>query len=357
MNDIQVDLLSDTQSRPTPAMRQAMAEAPVGDEQRGSDPSTNRLCAMVSELLRKEAAVFLPSGTMCNQVAILVHCRAGDEILADHVSHIITSESGGAAALAGATIRPLNGERGVFTGAQVAAAIRAPKRNAPRTRLLEIEQPVNRGGGNIWSLDAIEDVAQVARKHELVMHMDGARLMNAVIASGIPAHEFATPFDSVWLDLSKSLGCPVGGVLAGTTEFIEEAWRWKLRLGGGMRQSGILAAAGIYALKHHVERLAEDHANAKLFAKRIAMIPGIALDPPTVETNMVFFNVKETGLTAAQVSAGLCERGVRIGEEGDSLMRAVTHLDVDRAGVEQAASALASLVTQAGKLPKQHATP
>lgn len=342
-----VNLISDTQTRPTGPMRQAMAQADVGDEQRGEDPSTNRLCERVAQLLGKEAAVFLPSGTMCNQVAVLVHCRSGEEIIADETAHIITSEGAGAAALAGAWVRPLKGRNGIFTAEQVRGAIRPRNRHAPRTRLVAVEQTSNRGGGSIWPLAAIEDVASVAREHGLALHMDGARLLNAVVASGVSARQFAAPFDSVWLDLSKGLGCPVGGVLASDATFIEEAWRWKHRLGGAMRQSGVLAAAGVYALEHHVERLAEDHANAKLFAQRIAALPGITLQPPIVETNLVFFDVSGTGLTAAQVVAGLLQRGVRIGAEGEHHLRAVTHLDVDREGVERAAAALAAIVNRA----------
>ena len=212
---------------------------------------------------------------------------------------------------------------------------------------MAVEQTSNRGGGSVWPLAAIEDVANVAREHGLALHMDGARLLNAVVASGVSARQFAAPFDSVWLDLSKGLGCPVGGVLAARAEFIDEAWRWKHRLGGAMRQSGVLAAAGIYALEHHVERLAEDHANARLFADRIAALPGIKLQPPSVETNLVFFDVSGAGLTAAEVVAGLLRRGVRIGAEGEHHLRAVTHLDVSREGVEQAAAALAAVVSGA----------
>jgi threonine aldolase len=321
-----------------------MAQAPVGDEQRGEDPSTNQLCDRVAELLGKEAAVFLPSGTMCNQIAILVHCLPGDEVLADGLSHIIGSEGAGAAALAGVSVRALQGCNGIFTPQQVAAAIRPDKRNAPRSRLVEIEQTVNSGGGIVWPLPALEGVADVARGHGLALHMDGARLLNAVVASGVPARRMATYCDSVWLDLSKGLGCPVGAVLAGSREFIEQAWRWKHRLGGAMRQSGMLAAAGLYALEHHVERLAEDHANARLFAERIAAIRGIELDPPTIETNLVFFNVEGTGLTSAEIAVQLHERGVRIGCADDYRMRAVTHLDVDGAGIEAAATALAAII-------------
>ena len=342
--NIRVDLVSDTATRPTPGMRQAMAEAPVGDEQRGEDPSVNLLCERVCGLLEKEAALFLPSGTMCNQIAILVHCAPGDEIIADAVSHIIGSEGAGAAALAGAQIRAIAGEHGVFTAEQTARAVRPVKRNAPRSRLVGIEQTVNRGGGTVWPLATIRSVAEVAAAHGLGLHMDGARLMNAVVASGTGAAAFAAPCDSVWLDLSKGLGCPVGGVLAGTKDFVEAAWRWKHRLGGAMRQAGILAAAGLYALEHHVERLAEDHENARLLADRIGAMPGVRLDPPGVQTNLVFFDVEGTGLAGPDVVARVLARGVRIGSEGDHRMRAVTHLDVDRAGVEEAAQALAEVL-------------
>lgn len=342
--NIHVDLASDTLTRPTQGMREAMVRAPLGDEQRGEDPSTNLLCEMVADLLGKEAAVFLPSGVMCNQIAILVHCRPGDEILADERCHIIGSEGGGAAALAGVSVRALHGRNGIFTSEQVRAAIRPDKRNAPRSRLIEVEQTANYGGGTVWPISTLEAVADVAHNHGLAMHMDGARLLNAVVASGVSAQRMAAPCDSVWLDLSKGLGCPVGAMLAGSQGFVEQAWRWKHRLGGAMRQSGILAAAGIYALQHHVERLADDHDNARLFAERIASIKGIRLEPPEVETNLVFFDVEGTGLTAAETAEQLEAQGVRIGCEGDYRMRAVTHLDIDRARVEEAAAVLAAII-------------
>ncbi|MCG8358913.1 MAG: aminotransferase class I/II-fold pyridoxal phosphate-dependent enzyme [Kiloniellales bacterium] len=337
---IRVDLLSDTQTRPTPGMRAAMAEAEVGDEQRGDDPSVNRLCARVADLLGKEAALFLPSGTMANQVAILVHCAPGDEILAAELAHIFASEAAGVAALAGVQTRPLQAPTGIFTPDQVRAAVRPAKRNAPRTRLVALEQTVNRGGGRIWPLAAIEAVAEGAREAGLLMHMDGARLLNAAVATGIEARAFAAPFDSLWLDLSKGLGCPAGAVMAGTADFVERAWQWKQRLGGAMRQAGVLAAAGLHALDHHVARLAEDHDNARAFAARIAVLPGVRLDPAEVETNLVFFDLEDTGKSASDVAAALTADGVRIGVEGPTRMRAVTHLDVDRAGVEAAAEAL-----------------
>jgi len=331
-----IDLRSDTVTRPTSAMRQAMAEARVGDEQRGDDPTVEALCERVAALLGKERALFLPSGTMCNQIAILVHCRPGDEVIAADQAHIIGSEAGGAAALAGAQVIGLPTERGVFTAGSARGAVRLPKRNAPRSRLIEVEQTVNAGGGSIWPLQAIHEIAEVAGEHGLALHMDGARLLNAVVASDISAAEFAAPFDSVWIDLSKGLGCPVGGVLAGSGEFIEECWRWKHRLGGAMRQAGILAAAGLHALDHHVERLAEDHATARLLAERLRQIPGIRLEGSEVETNMVFFDVAATGVDASEIEARLRAEGVLIGAAGTARMRAVTHMDVDTGAVETA---------------------
>ena len=342
-----IDLYSDTQTRPTPAMRRAIAEAPVGDEQRGEDPSVNRLCEMVAELTGKEAAVFLPSGSMCNEIAILVHCRQGDEIIADKTAHIINSEAGAPAALAGVMLRPLDGARGIYSAEQAEAAIRDHGRYTPETRMIEVEQTSNFGGGTVWPLEAIQAVAGVAARHELVMHMDGARLMNAVVASGVAAHDYAAPFVSVWIDLSKGLGCPVGGVLAGSTDFIAQAWRWKQRIGGAMRQAGIVAAAGVYALENNVARLAEDHANARLLADRLAEVPGIAIEPETVETNIVFFDVAGTGMTAARLAERLAEHGVRVGPMGESLIRAVTHLDVTTEQVAEAAAAVKAVVEAA----------
>jgi threonine aldolase len=340
MSEIRINLYSDTQTLPTPPMRQVMAAAPVGDEQRGEDPTVNRLCRRVAEMTGKEAAVFLPSGTMCNEIALCVHCRPGDEIITDRTAHIFNLEGGGPAALSGASICPLEGKRGIFTAAQVQEAVRPRVRYTPRSRLVCIEQTANLGGGTVWPLDIIQAIADVARRHQLLLHMDGARLFNAVIASGVPVQTYTFLFDSVWFDLSKGLGCPVGGVLAGNAAFIEEAWRWKQRLGGAMRQAGILAAAGLYALDHHLERLREDHHNARLFAEQIAEIPGIKVDLNAVETNIVFFDVTATGFSATEISERLQESGVLIGALGPSQLRAVTHLDICRADVETAAEAL-----------------
>lgn len=343
---VRIDLVSDTASRPSPEMRKAMAEAEVGDEQRGEDPTVNALNEHVAELLGQESAMFLPSGTMCNQVALATHCRAGDEIIAADASHILGSEGAGAAIFAGCFVRTLPTERGIFTGDDVHAAVRPEKVKSPRTRLVEVEQTANRGGGSVWLLEEITSVVEAARSHDLLLHMDGARLMNAVVASGTPAAKFAGPFDSVWLDLSKGLGCPIGGVLAGSAAFIEEAIPWKHRLGGAMRQAGIIAAAGLYALKNNVERLAEDHENANLLAEHISAIPGMALVHERIETNLVFFDVAETGLTASEISSRLLEKGVRIGAENASRMRAVTHLDVSRENIEEAGALLAAIVKE-----------
>lgn len=349
MPTIEIDLYSDTQTRPTAGMREAMASAPVGDEQRGEDPTTNRLCEMTADLLGKEAAVFMPSGTMCNQIAILVHCRAGDDIIADKTAHIINSEGGGPAVFAGASLRPIDGVRGIFTAEQAEEAIRRPRRHAPRTRMIEIEQTANSGGGSIWPLETIREVGAVAKAHDLVLHMDGARLLNAVVASGVSARDFSEPFDSLWLDLSKGLGCPVGAVLAGSADFIEQAWQWKQRMGGAMRQSGSIAAAGVYALENNVDRMAEDHDNAQLFADSISNLPGIRVEPDKIETNMVFFDVSQTGLTAGELHERLLERGVRIGENDRYRMRVVTHLDVSRDDVARAADAVRDVVMEAAR--------
>lgn len=333
--EIRVDLFSDTVSRPTEGMRRAIAEAEVGDEQKFEDPSVNLLQERVAELLRMEAALYLPSGTMCNESAFAVHCRPGDEIIADRTSHPVNAESGGPAALSGAMVRTLHGDHGIFTAEQVREAIRPPWRLAPRSRVLSVENTTNYGGGRCWPIDRVREVTAVAGDHGLAAHMDGARLLNAVIATGTAAAEYAEPFDSAWIDFSKGLGAPVGAVLAGSRDFIEEAWVWKQRLGGAMRQAGIIAAACVYALDHHVERLADDHANAKVLADGLAELPGIELDPAAVETNILVFELE--GMPAeAFADRMLEEHGVRVSTLGPTTVRAVTHLDVDRKGVEAA---------------------
>jgi threonine aldolase len=338
MMRLDVDLFSDTVTRPTAEMRRFMCDAEVGDEQKLEDPTVNLLCEMVAELLGKEAAVFLPSGTMCNEIALRVHARPGEEVIAHHTAHPIHFETGGPAALAGVNMRPVDGARGQFDAEAVEAAVRHASRYAPRSRLVWVEQTSNLGGGSVWPLERIEAVTAVARRHGLATHMDGARLMNAVVASGTAAHAWAAPFDSAWIDFTKGLGAPIGACLAGSAEFISEAWRRKQQMGGAMRQAGIVAAAGLYALDHHVERLAEDHANARRFADAIAELPAVGLEPATVETNIVIFDLVGD-LDAEAATAAFAERGIRFSGIGPRTLRAVTHLDVDAAGIDRAIAA------------------
>jgi threonine aldolase len=337
---VKVDLFSDTVTRPTAPMRRFMCEAEVGDEQQCEDPTVNLLQDMVADLLGKEAALFLPSGTMCNQVAFSVHCRAGDEILLQELAHPLLFEAGGAAALVGAVFRPLIGLDGLFSADQVREAIRPPDRYLPRTRAVSVEQTSNVIGGVCWPLDRIQQVCAAADAGGLVAHMDGARLFNAVVASGTSAQAFASPFDSVWIDLSKGLGAPVGAVLAGTRDFIEQAWLFKQRYGGAMRQAGIIAAAGVYALRHHVDRLAEDHERASRLAYGLAEVRGVRLNPDRVQTNIVIFDVSGTGLTGEAFAARtLASHGVRFSVLGPTTVRAVTHLDIPADGVDRALEA------------------
>jgi threonine aldolase len=331
---VRVNLYSDTQTRPTPAMKDAMVRAEVGDEQHGDDPTVHELCDRMAALLGKQAAVFLPSGTMCNQISILTHCRAGDEIIAHESAHIITNEGGGPGALTGAMVLGLKGERGQFDAATLLDAFREKKRNVPTQTLLEVEQTANIGGGSVWPIDKLNAVLDTAHQHGLATHMDGARLMNAVVASGIPAREMVAGCDSVWVDFTKGLGAPLGAVLCGSEAFIDEAWRWKQRLGGSMRQAGVCAAACIYALDHNIDRLADDHANAKALARGLAQIPGITVEEP--ETNLVFFDTSGTGMTADQLAGRVRRDGITLSTMGRYRARACTHLDVDRAGIETA---------------------
>jgi threonine aldolase len=342
-----IDLSSDTATRPSPAMRAFMVEAPVGDEQRQEDPTVTALQERVAALLGKDAALYLPSATMANEIAVKVHTRPGDEVILDRTAHIVNAEAGGPALLSGVMLYTVQGIRGVFTAPQVEEGIRRSGPHYPRTRLVSVEQTSNLGGGTVWPPDHLRAVADTAHRHSLRTHMDGARLMNAVVASGIPANEQARGYDSVTFCLTKGLGCPVGALVAGDREFIAEALRYKHLFGGAMRQAGIIAAAGLYALDHNVERLADDHANARILARGLAEIPGIELTVDHVETNIVFFDVAGTGLTAGEAAARLVARGVRIGAMGRSRMRAVTHLDVSRADVERAVSVAQGVLAKA----------
>ena len=323
-----INLYSDTQTRPTDAMRQAIASAEVADEQRGQDPTTLRLQERVAELLGHEAAVFMPSGTMCNQISFRLHARpGGDEILLDRTSHPVIAEAGGPAQNASLMINAIDGDRGVFTAEQLRAAIRPDSRYLPRSRLVSVEQTTNMGGGRVWPLDTLRAVVEVAREHELRAHMDGARLMNAAVAAGVPAAEYASLFDTAWIDFTKGLGAPVGAVLAGSVELMAEAWRWKQMMGGAFRQSGIVAAGCLYALDNHVERLAEDHENARVLADGLA---ALGLDVVVPDTNIVIFAAPDG------FAARMAERGVELSGTPDGRVRAVTHLDVDRSQVEEA---------------------
>ena len=334
---VRINLYSDTQTRPTPAMKEAMMRAEVGDEQHGDDPTVHALCDRMAALLGKEAAMFLPYGTMCNVVAILTHCGKGDEVVAHETSHILHSEGGAHAAFTGVQIMPLRGPRGMFTAEDLRAAIRPKTRYTPPQRLLEVEQTANIGGGAVWPLAQLNAVAAVAHGQGWATHMDGARLMNACVAAGIPAAEMVAGYDSVWLDFTKGLGAPLGAVLCGSRDFIGQAWRWKQRLGGSMRQAGICAAACLHALDHHVDRLAEDHANARALARGLAQIPGVEVEEP--DTNLVFFDTRGAGTDPAALQERLLVQGIAISGLGGRA-RACTHLDVTAPMVEEAVGAI-----------------
>ena len=321
-----VNLRSDTQTKPSEGMRRAIASAEVADEQRRLDPTVNALQERVAELLGHEAALFLPSGTMCNQIAIRVHTRPGDEVILERHSHPIIAEAGGPAWNAGLMIHALDGDGGIFGGDQVRAAIRPDSRYMPRSRVVSVEQTTNMGGGRVWPLAAVQDVLAAAREHDLRTHMDGARLMNAVVAAGVSAAEFAGGFDTAWLDFTKGLGAPVGAVLCGSQELIDEAWRWKQQMGGSMRQAGIIAAGCLYALDHNVERLAEDHELARLLADGLAELGCEVIEP---ETNIVIFEAPEGFVDA------MARHAVELSGTPDGRVRAVTHLDVSRADVDE----------------------
>jgi threonine aldolase len=336
-----IDLISDTVTRPGPGMRAAMAAAEVGDEQREGDPTSDRLCERVASLLGKEAAIFLPSGTMCNLVATAVHCRPGDVVIAERSAHVVSSELGGIAAVAGALALTIEGRRGQFSVADAEEAIAGlAGGRAPRARLLWLEQTCNRGGGSVWPIDALRGLAAFCRERGLIAHMDGARLLNAVVAGGVSAAENAACVDTVWIDFSKGLGCPAGAALAGSRAFIKEAEVWKRRLGGALRQSGILAAAAEYALDGFEPRFARDHALAARLAAGASGIPGVSIVDGSVETNLVFLDVAGTGLSAREVSARMGADGVRVGVDGKSTLRLVTHADVAEADIEEALTSL-----------------
>ena len=342
-----IDLYSDTTTRPSEGMRRAMYEAEVGDEQRGMDPTVIRLQEEVTSLLGKEAALFLPSTTMANQIAIKLHTEPGDAIIIDAQSHPVYAEAGGAGLISGALFHTIQTERGIFGPEEALALIQPPLPIATRTRALWIENTHNMGGGSVWPLDTLLSVTQAAKGAGLTLHLDGARLLNASIASGHSPRTLAAPFDTVSLCLTKGLGAPVGGLIAGSRELITRARRYKQALGGAMRQAGVIAAAGLYALKHNVERLADDHRRARRLAEGLAESPAIDTDPAAVETNMVFFrpafHADLGSLRDRLASAGVLVSVVRRG----TYFRAVTHLDVTDDDIEAAIRVIREIMESA----------
>jgi threonine aldolase len=333
-----IDLRSDTVTKPTPGMRAAMSSAEVGDDVFGEDPTVNRLEERVAELLGKEAALYVPSGTMSNQIAVKAHTQPGDELLCDLNCHIYNYEAGGPAVLSGVTCRTLDGESGILDLSQLEDKIRPVQdHHLVRTRLVCLENTHNRGGGKIYPIDKIKSISRWARAGGLAMHLDGARLWNAVVATGIPAAEWAQHFDSVSVCFSKGLGAPIGSALAGPRDLIVKGRRIRKLFGGGMRQAGLAAAAAIYALDHNVKRLAEDHKNARLIAQAIADTPGLRLQPPEVDTNLIWFRVNPDLGTAKDVAATLKQHGILVHVAGPQTLRACTHLDVSAAQAERVA--------------------
>ena len=337
-----IDLRSDTVTRPTPGMKQAMMAAEVGDDVFGDDPTVNALQEKFAALVSKEAALFVPSGTMANELCIRAQTEHGDEIIAEGHSHFYYYEGGAPAALAGCQTRFVEGRRGIFTGSQIVGMLRPSDQHFCPTRLVVIENPHNAGGGKVWSVEQVADVARSCHEHDIRVHLDGARLMNACIAAGVKPTDYTMHMDTVSLCFSKGLGAPIGSAVAGDRATIARAHRFRKIYGGAMRQVGFLAAACIYALDHHVERLAEDHENARLFADILRNCLRLRVDPEVIETNMVYFRVPEDG-GAQRFCDRLTERGVLILADSPSSCRAVTHLDVSTDQVRTAAETIVSL--------------
>ncbi|HSQ56362.1 MAG TPA: low-specificity L-threonine aldolase [Gemmata sp.] len=338
-----IDLRSDTVTRPTPGMLAAMMAAAVGDDVFGEDPTINDLERRVAALFGKEAAVFVPSGTMSNQMAVRVHCRPQDEILLESTSHVYVWEAGGPAALSGVTCRTLDGRHGLLDVADFEGKLRPADVHYVQTRLVCLENTHNRGGGTVYSLESVKRISNWARSNNLAMHLDGARIWNAMVATGVPAAEWGRNFDTVSVCFSKGLGAPVGSALLGTKDLIAHARRIRKLFGGSMRQGGFLAAACLYAMDRHVDRLAEDHANAKLIAAAVRDVPGLTLTPPEVDTNLVWFEVDTRLGSAKEVAERLKANGVLVAALGKNLIRAVTHLDVSRADCEKACELIRKL--------------
>jgi len=339
-----VDLRSDTVTRPSPGMRRAMAEAPVGDDQYGEDPSVNRLQERIAELLGKEAALFVPSGTMANQIALKLLTRPGDEVIVGHEAHMMWHESGAGAANSGVLFSAI-GRGGLFTAEDFRAALK-PRGHIvlPPTGLVAIENTHNLGGGGVFPQKDAVEICAAARATGVASYLDGARLFNASVASGVGLADLARPFDLASVALSKGLGCPVGSVLAGSAPEIARGVRARRMFGGAMRQSGILAAAGLYALDHHVARLAEDHANARLIAERLAGLSGVALDLASVQTNIIVFHLAPDRPDATAVVARAKEVGVLVSALGPRTLRAVAHCDVSDEACRRAADLIAAII-------------
>ena len=308
-------------------MREAALNVTLGDERHNEDPSTNELCARVAEMLGMEAAVFMPSGTMCNEIAIAVHTRPGDEVICTRESHIIFAESGGPAALSGVMMCPIDTDRGMLSPKQIKEYVRPASAHAPRSRLLLAEQTANLAGGAVWPVEQLNATVEVAKSAGLSTHLDGARLLNAQVATGVAAAEYARGFDSAWIAFTKGLGCPVGAVLAGSHDFISEAWLLKRRWGGAMRQTGVLTAMCLYALDHHIDRLADDHALAKFIGVRLGELEMISNILP-IDTNIVIADLAPDGPDAREVANQLKRKNVTITVVGPRRIRIVTHMDV-----------------------------
>jgi threonine aldolase len=343
MPDAVIDLRSDTVTKPTAGMRAAMQAADVGDDVMGEDPTVNRLQERVAELLGKEAALFVPSGTMSNQIAVRVHTQPGDELICEAGCHIYNHEAGGPAALSGVTCRTIGGDYGVLSRDDVEDKTRPDNEHFVRTRLVCLENTHNRGGGRVYPIDKIVAICDWARHNRLAMHLDGARLWNAIVATGIPARDWGRHFDTVSVCFSKGLGAPLGSALAGPRELLARARRIRKLYGGGMRQAGVVAAAALYALDYHIPRLADDHRHACVIAEAITDTPGLRLDPPQVETNLVWFEIDPDLGTAANLAATLKQRGVWIQIAGPHTLRACTHLDISAADAERAAETIRQL--------------
>src|SRR5574341_979888 len=340
-----VDLRSDTVTKPTPAMRQAMAEAEVGDDVFGEDPTVNRLEALAAERLGKEAGLFVVSGTMGNQVSLMAHTQRGDEIILDEGSHIFNYEVAALAVLSAVQPRTLRGRQGILDPEDIRQAIRPPNIHYPRNTLVAVESSHNRGGGTVYPLATLREIRSIASADGLAMHLDGARVFNACVATGTPVREVASQADSVTFCLSKGLGAPVGSVVTGTRAFIDRARGARKMLGGGMRQAGVLAAAGIVALETMVDRLQEDHENARFLAEGLAALPGIEIDLRLVQTNIAIFSVKRQDLDAPDLILKLGEQGIKAFAVSPDRIRMVTHKDVDRSGLERTLEVLRTVLT------------